>query len=144
MDRFLQRLSQGIEETVREADRFIKSRTPVHEGTTVRNYIWTTGTPFGGLYNAIDTGPTGSTNRMTLGSEPRRKANEAAAEESLSALDFTDPFQTFILSNNAPQVAGLELGLLPGPPMVSRSPQGMFGITHEYIMAKVRAQGIAK
>lgn len=144
MARFEAHLSVRLMDICGEVDEYIKSLTPVHSGQSVRNYIWSTGTGFGGVIDAIDTGPTGQTNSMPLGTEPRRNANESAAYETLRGLDFKNPFQTFVLANNAPQIAGLELGLLPGPPMKSRSPNGMFGLTHEYIMTKVRSEGFIR
>lgn len=120
-----------------EIDFYIKSLTPVHSGQSVRNYIWTTKAPFVGVIEAIDNGPTGHTNAMRLGEEPRREINEEAAAVSLAQLDFKNPFQTFYLTNNAPQIGGLELGLLPGPPLKSRSPAGMFGLTHAWTMLQI-------
>lgn len=144
MKNFERRFAEGIRGLIIDADGFIKSLTPVHTGQTVRNYIWTAGEPFYGVFDAIDTGDPGRTNSMPLGPEPRRAANEAAAAESLHGLDFGNPFQTFVLTNNAPAVGGLEHGLLPGPPLQSRSPNGMFGLTHEYVMTRLRTQGIAR
>ena len=143
MQRFEGNLTVKIEILCLEIDRYIKSLTPVHTGETVRNYIWSTDVPFLGHFDAIDNGPTGNTNSMTLGEEPRRGPNEHAAAESLALVNFSNPFQSFYLANNSPQVAGLELGILPGPPMTSRSPHGMFGLTHEYVMIKIRSQGFS-
>lgn len=144
MKRFERRFSDGIHQIIVGADEYIKSLTPVYTGETVRNYIWTMNVPFSGVHEAIDSGPTGATNSMPLGVEPRRAANEAAAGESLHDLSFGNPFQNYILTNNAPAVGGLELGILPGEPLKSRSPNGMFGLTHEYVLTKLRAQGIAR
>lgn len=127
-----------------EIDEYIKSITPVYSGQSVRNYIWTTNSPYSGVLDAIDNGPTGKTNSMPLGVEPRREANEEAAAASLLGIDFSNPFQTFILTNNAPQIGGLELGLLPGPPLKSRSPSGMFGLTHEWVMTKINVEGFLR
>jgi hypothetical protein len=142
MARFERTLGARIQEIVRDADLYIKSLTPVHSGSAVRNYIWTMDDPFTGKLDAIESGPPGPTNQMPLGPEPRRSANESAAAASISTLDFRNPFgHAYILSNNDPDIRGLELGLLPGEPLKSRSPNGMFGLTHEYIMVKVRARG---
>ncbi|ARK07413.1 hypothetical protein LAV_00013 [Sphingobium phage Lacusarx] len=137
-----QRAAANIEALVRDIDEHIKSLTPVHTGQAVRNYIWTTGRPFDGVYEAIDNGPTGHTNSMALGSEPRRPPNEEAAARSLDTINFRNPFTTIYLTNNAPNIEGLELGLLPGAPMVSRSPAGMFGMVNSFVNAKIRAKGI--
>lgn len=144
MSRFEQHLSVRIMVVCGEIDEYIKSLTPVYSGQSVRNYIWSSGSAFGGVLEAIDNGPTGRTNTMPLGVEPRREVNEEAAADSLLALDFTNPFQTFILVNNAPQIAGLEYGLLPGPPLSQRSPNGMFGLTHEYTITKILTQGFIR
>lgn len=134
MQQFENKLSVKLMVLCGEIDFYIKSLTPVHTGQSVRNYIWSTGTPFLGVLEAIDNGPTGHTNSMSLGQEPRRHINEeAAAEQSLLTINFKDPFQTFILTNNAPTIQGLELGLLPGPPLKSRSPAGMFGLTQAWV-----------
>jgi hypothetical protein len=143
MDKFKKRLGQGIADICMEADETIKSMTPVWSGLAVRNYIWTIGAPASGVIDPINNGPPGPTNSMALGAEPRRDANEAASRETLLALDFSNPFQTFTLVNNAPTIAGLEYGLLPTPEQ-SRSPNGMFGQTQNYISEYVRSKGIAR
>jgi hypothetical protein len=144
MEKFKGHVSVRIMEYALAADMYLKSLTPVHTGETVRNYIWTTGAPFIGHFAPIDNGPTGKTNSMPLGMEPRRHANEVAAFESFMAVNWSDPFQSFYCTNNSPQVGGLELGLLPGAPMKSRSPHGMFGLTHEYVMTLVRVKGFTR
>lgn len=144
MARFQGHLSVRLMEVCEEIDSYIKSLTPVYTGQTVRNYIWTTGAPNMTVFEAIDNGPPGHTNDLPLGVEPRRSANEEAARESLMGLDFANPFQTFYLTNNAPAVGGLELGMLPNPPLKSRSPNGMFGLTHEYINTKIGIQGFIR
>ncbi|USM11589.1 neck [Citromicrobium phage vB_CbaS-RXM] len=140
---FRKRLSAGIREVCYEADDTIKSHTPVHTGSAVRNYLWTTGTPSSAVFEPIDNGSPGPTNSMSLGAEPRREVNEAAARETLDGLDFSNPFQTFILTNNDKDIGKLELGLLPTP-ATSRSPNGMFGLTQNYIGELVRSKGFAK
>jgi hypothetical protein len=142
MAAFENKLSVRIMVLCGEIDFYIKSLTPVYSGQSVRNYIWTTDSPFLGIIDPIDNGPTGHTNAMALGQEPRREVNEEAAAESLAALNFSNPFQSFILTNNAPQIGGLELGLLPGPPLKSRSPAGMFGLTHAWVMLHLNTGGI--
>lgn len=135
---------RNITTIIREADQHLKELTPVHSGQAVRNMIWTVGAPNQIVFQAIDNGPTGQTNSMALGQEPRRMPNEQAAAETLMALNFANPFQAFYLSNLSPDIGGLELGILPGPPMKSRSPNGMFGIVHAQIAAKVAAKGMLK
>lgn len=128
----------------RYAHKTLMSKTPVNEGTTVRNYILTMNTPSSTVYSPIESGPVGQTNNLPLGVEPRRDANERAAESSLSNLkiDPANPFVKIYISNNSDSVAGLELGLLPGDPFISRSPNGMFGITMEQLIAKLNAKAI--
>lgn len=137
------KIAANIAALVEQVDTHIKALTPVNTGQAVRNYIWSRGSPSTTVYRAIDNGPTGNTNAMPLGSEPRRAPNEAAAAQSLGNLGIkANPFGTIFLTNNAPDIAGLELGILPGPPFRSRSPQGMFGITSKYFNALIATQGI--
>lgn len=136
------RAAGSIKAMIHEIDDHIKALTPVYTGQAVRNYIWTAGAPNTTVYEAIENGETGQTNNMPLGNEPRRSSNEAAAAQSLDALDFGNPFQTFYLTNLSPDIEGLELGILPGPPLSSRSPNGMFGLTQQYISTKYGSKGI--
>ena len=138
-------MAANIDTIIHTIDVSLKELTPVHSGESVRNYIWTRGAPNTTLFEAIDNGPTGRTNTMSLGSEPRRSANESAAAETLAGLNVRgSPFDVFYLSNVAPAIEGLELGLLPGPPYQSRSPNGMFGITDDFINAFVSTRGITR
>lgn len=139
-----QRFGQNVEKLVHEIDEFIKAKTPVHTGSAVRNYNWSAGAPDWSYNSPIDNGPTGHTNKMALGTEPRRGPNEAAAAQSLSKLNFANPFQVFHLTNTDPDIVGLEMGLLPGPPLSSRSPNGMFGITAAFFGAKIKSKGMLK
>lgn len=131
--------AKRLERAARYSHKTLMSKTPVHEGTTVRNYILTMHTPSSTVYSPIESGPVGRTNEMPLGAEPRRAANERAAEGSLSNLkiDPKNPFVKIYISNNSDSVAGLELGELPGAPFKSRSPSGMFGITMEQLLSKL-------
>lgn len=126
-------------------DHYIKALTPVNTGQAVRNYIWTRNEPNTVVYEAINNGPPGHTNRMALGSEPRRKPNEAASHETLLGLGLSaNPFGMIYLTNLSPDIEGLELGLLPGPPLRSRSPNGMFGVTSAFVKALIEAKGVLK
>lgn len=142
IDALEKRIGANIQKIILETDTMIKALTPVWSGQAVRNYIWTTGVPFAGVYDAIDNGPTGATNSMALGTEPRRPANEAAAFESLIACNIANPFQAFILRNNSPDIEGLELGLLPEPPLKSRSANGMFIVVDTFIRAQIATKGL--
>lgn len=136
------RATKNIAALIEDVDAHIKSLTPVWSGQAVRNYIWTVNTAYGGVLEAIDNGPTGPTNSMTLGTEPRRGINEDAAAQSLGSLNLGKPFQTFILTNNSPDIEGLEFGRFPTPPLKSRSPNGMFGLVNTFVNAKIAAKGI--
>jgi hypothetical protein len=126
------------------AQKMLESLTPVNTGQAVRNYVWTIGAPNSAALPAIDNGPPGPTNSMPLGQEPRRHANEEAADATLLTLNMANPFQTFICSNVSPDIEGLELGILPGPPWKSRSPNGMFGLVHQFIVTQVNSKGMLK
>ncbi len=139
------KFAQNITALVQDIDDHIKSLTPVNTGQAVRNYIWTRGVPNAVVFDAIDNGPPGPTNSMALGTEPRRGVNEAAAAGSIGSLGTTgNPFGVIYLTNNSPDIVGLEMGILPGPPFKSRSPQGMFGITNSYFNALIASKGILK
>ncbi len=142
IDALEKRMTYNIQQVLLDTDRHLKALTPVNTGQAVRNYIWTVGVPNQIVYEAIDNGPPGPTNSMALGVEPRRGVNESAAFESLLALDVANPFQHFICSNNSPDIEGLELGTLPGPPLSSRSPSGMFGQVAAYISVMLASKGI--
>lgn len=145
IDDLERRFAQNLHALVEDVDRHIKSVTPVNTGQAVRNYIWTRGSPNSTVFDAIDNGPPGPTNSMTLGDEPRRAPNEAAAARSLSTLGLlNDPFGVIYLTNLAPNIQGLEAGSLPGPPLRSRSPNGMFGITEQFANVKIRAKGLLR
>lgn len=143
LDALEAKFASNLEVLVLEIDTLIKAVTPVNTGQAVRNYCWSRGVANMETYEAIDNGPPGPTNSMALGAEPRRAPNEAAAFATMLALDIGgNPFGTFYLANNSPDIEGLELGIYPGPPLKSRSPQGMFGITAIYIKTLVEAKGM--
>jgi hypothetical protein len=114
----------------------ITSRTPVWSGQTLANYVWSVNVPYEGIpIEAPGTGPTGRTNSMALGVEPRRPESQEVADESLARLSFTNPYRVYWLANNDPTVGPLEAGEWPEPPFVQRSPQGMFMVSVEYVLA---------
>ena len=137
------RLGKNIREVCFEIDDTIKAHTPVWSGKAVRNYLWSVGVASTQVFDAISNGPPGPTNSMALGTEPRRDVNESASRETLLSLDFSDPFKSFILTNNADDIEGLEYGLLPTRES-SRSPNGMFGLTQNYISEFIRSKGILR
>lgn len=139
------KFTQNLGQLIEDIDDHIKSLTPVNTGQAVRNYIWSVGAPNAMVFDAIDNGPPGPTNNMALGSEPRRGVNEEAAGRSLTTLNLQqNPFAQIYLTNLSPDIEGLEFGLLPGPPLRSRSPQGMFGVTAAYFNMVVAAKGMLK
>lgn len=139
------RFAKNLVELIEDIDHHIKSLTPVNTGQAVRNYIWSANTPNSITFDAIDNGPTGRTNQMALGTEPRRGVNEDAAADSMRNLGLiNNPFGVVYLTNNSPDIVGLEMGILPGPPFKSRAPRGMFGVTSAYFNALVASKGILK
>jgi hypothetical protein len=118
----------------------ITMRTPVWSGMALASYEWTIGAPRDGMpTEPVDIGPTGNTNRMPLGPEPRRADNQAVADASLARLSFSNPYVAFWLNNNAPHIGGLEHGELPEAPFTPRSPQGMFNLSVHFVMEKLEA-----
>lgn len=136
------RFATNVARLVHDTDHYIKSKTPVYTGQAVRNYIWTMGAGSSTVLSAIDNGPTGHTNNMALGTEPRRAPNEAAAASTLASLDFANPFHAYVLTNNSPDIGGLEEGALPGAPLRPRSPNGMFNLTQHYMSELLAVKGI--
>jgi len=108
----------------------ITSKTPVWSGQALRNWVWSVGSPnTSPAKPAMGTMPPGATNSMPLGAEPRRPVNQAEADASLARINWQrNPYQQFWFSNNAPDIMGLEYGLLPSPSR-SRSPKGMVRVT---------------
>jgi hypothetical protein len=80
---------------------------------------------------------------MPLGAEPRRHPNEEAADASLLALNFATRSRPST-SRTTRRTSGLELGILPGPPWKSRSPNGMFGLVQAFVATTVEAKGMLK
>lgn len=74
-------------------------RTPVWEGTTIRNYQWGKSPIRGGQLSAIGSGDPGHTGFMPLGAEPRRPANEAAVMAQLRGVLPKDKLHDLYLTN---------------------------------------------
>lgn len=129
IDQFRQR----VKNTVAEGLRRLMAKTPVWSGQTVANYVVTAGAPYSGPVKP-GFAPTEGTNNMPLGTEPNRVQAEAVALASLATVDFSDPFQTYYITNRAPQAALLEIGEAPSKER-SRSPNGMFVLTHTELEA---------
>ena len=124
-----------------ELHRLVTSLTPVWSGETLANYVWSFDTPYTGpLIEPAGDGDPGPTNKMALGVEPRRPANQAIADASFAALDFTTSHKKVYLSNRCPQFDGLEHGKLPdGKGQVQRSPNGMLGISYMTVLSKMQS-----
>lgn len=91
-------------------------RTPVYEGTTVRNYNVAVGRFSNAFSSAVGTGSPGPTNMLPLGAEPRRAANESAARAAMNAaLSFKKLVNVYI-NNTAPHADLVEFGDAPGGP----------------------------
>lgn len=130
------KVADRIKEIVYFIDRKVHERTPVHTGQAVRNMIWSVGSPETTVHPAIESPPdTGRTSGMSLGSEPRRAANEAAARATLYSLDFNKASQVYYLTNNSPDIGLIEDGS-SGVAGQSRAPSGVFAIT----MAEIKTR----
>lgn len=94
----------------------ILAHTPVWEGDTILNWRWSTRAPDTNHEEPRGQNiPTGPTNMMPLGQEPRRKINEARPRRSLAAaLKAKKPVDIF-LTNTSDSAVGLEYGMLPTP-----------------------------
>lgn len=98
-------------------DRLL-ARTPVWEGTTIRNWQWALRSPANTVKIAEGgSTPPGPTNSMALGTEPRRGANESAQKAGLmiflADLMMSPTVPTIYLTNPAPNAAAVEYGMLP-------------------------------
>lgn len=134
MDRIQGQITDQVRVLVKDAVEFVDARvharTPVHTGAAIRNMVWTMDTPTEFSFHPIASPEDpGRTSSMSLGSEPRRPPNEAAARETLRSLSFNDPFHAYILTNNAEDIGLVEDGT-SGLPGKSRAPNGVFAITY--------------
>lgn len=114
------------------------ARTPVHTGEALANMQWSMDHEDGEVFPAQGSGPTGATNSMALGTEPRRAENQAMADHSLHRLSFTMPFHRYIFQNNSLTAGPLESGIWPLAPFRQRSPQGMFAVTMAEVAARLQ------
>lgn len=106
------------------------ARTPVWEGTTLRNWQWSLGSPKRSVKQAEGQGiEPGPTNMMALGAEPRRGANESAQRADFAVFLSTlmaspaSKVPNIFLTNPAPNAMAVEYGELPSPDR-SRTPSG--------------------
>jgi len=116
-------------------------RTPVHTGAAVMSYVASSGQPFSGSPSAGFT-PVEPTNKLAVGAERLRGGAAAVAMGTLARVRYNDPFQTYWITNNAPHIAGLEAGELPREPFTPRSPQGMFGVTLQELIALLESSAV--
>lgn len=105
--------------------------TPVYSGKTIVNWQFSVGSPAAGVRDEVEVPATDweGTNKMPLGREPRRAANEAIARATFAAMNFSRPFQKYYLTNNHEDAGRLEYGEIPMPPFRKRQPPiGMLGM----------------
>ena len=114
---------------VRMNDKLL-ANTPVWEGTTIRNWQWSLGSPQRTVKPAEGQGiDPGHTNAMALGTEPRRAVNEGAQKADfmvfLSQLASAPAgkLPNIYLTNPAPNALAVEYGELPTPER-ARTPRG--------------------
>jgi hypothetical protein len=134
------RVAQRVREITYHLHVEITHATPVWSGAALANYQWSAGAPIETIIEPIGEGHPGHTNEMPIGPEPRRAANQASADASFAAVDFSNPYRVFWLNNNAPHIAGLEYGEYPPPPANQRSPQGMFARALNVVVTKLEAR----
>lgn len=108
---------------VRELNERIMALTPVWQGDSLVNYVWSVGAPLLVRQKALGTGPPGRTSTMPLGAEPRRKANEEAVRANLAAVLAAKLPADIYLTNSAEGIVLLEYGFYPTPD-TSRVRQG--------------------
>lgn len=79
--------------------------------------------------------PVEATNQLPLGAETLRPRAERRSKATLATVNYDDPFQVYWITNDSPNISGLEAGELPEEPYTPRSPQGMFGVTLQELTA---------
>ena len=116
-------------------------RTPVHTGAAVMSYVASSGRPFSGA-SSSGRHPVEATNKLAVGAEQLRGGAEAVALGTLARVSYNDPFSVFWITNSADNIAGLEAGELPKEPFTPRSPQGMFGVTLQELIALLESNAL--
>ncbi len=116
-------VDRDIDKKLIQLNELILAATPVWEGDVVHNFRWSTRAPDYRYEEPIETPEEpGPTNRMALGTEPRRRANEARSRMSLAgALRAKNPV-TIYLTNTSEHAVELEHGLLPTPALSRARP----------------------
>lgn len=139
--RFHEMFRNRVRRLVSEGMSRLLRKTPVNTGQAVMNYVATKGTPYGGPVKEAGKAVE-ATNKLALGAERLRGGAEAVAMATLKGLDFSDPYQTYYITNRAPHIGGLEDGALPEAPYTPRSPAGMFGVTVQELMMLLNSRSI--
>lgn len=133
-DRFEKKWKMRLQKVMKKAMINLIRRTPVHTGQAVRSYVASAGTPFAGSAGS-GAKPVEPTNKLPLGAERLRASAQGVAMATLGTVDYSDPFNTYWITNNAPHIGGLEAGELPRSPFTPRSPQGMFAVTLQELVS---------
>lgn len=116
-------------------------RTPVHTGAAVMSYVASVGQP-ARQPASTGLGVVEATNPLPIGAEQNRGPAESVAMATLSNVRLDDPYQVIWITNNSDHIAGLEAGELPEEPYTPRSPQGMFGVTLQELIALLESGSI--
>jgi len=120
---------------IRLTDRILEL-TPVWEGDSIVNWRWSPDGNFEELDHRGGEIPTGPTNFMSLGEEPRRSVNEAVVRQSLAQALQGKVLHDMYLTNASDSIVALEYGQLPTP-ATSRSPHGIVRIAIIEIMGSL-------
>lgn len=139
--RFERKFKIRVRMLVSEGMRRLLRRTPVHTGQAAMSYVASTGQPAAaGVTSGF--APVEPTNQLPLGAEQLRPKAERRSIATLASVKFDDPFQVFWITNAAPHIGGLEAGELPEEPYTPRSPQGMFGVTLQELVALLESSNL--
>lgn len=118
----------------------IMALTPVWEGDSIVNYQWSVDTPLLSHISPVGSGNPGHTNRMALGSEPRRPANEAEVRERLAVVLAAKLPRDIYLTNSAPDIVNLEHGLNPTKKTSRVSEAGMVRLAIIDVVGSLRGK----
>lgn len=105
----------------------VLANSPVHSGQFIRNWVASRGRPVAQNAPEIPTPASpGPTNSMSLGSEPRRQANEDASRATAEQVSFARWLgESFFIANGSEDALAVEMGDLPGPGFVQRQPTAL-------------------